>query len=121
MLEVVLTDIQETTLHIGRVLDKKGNPVQVTPNSGQWLTDNTDLVALAPSADGLSCNVKALGPVSATGCIVTFNGGSDGGAFSGSAHFTTTTSAPNSVELTADPATDQPDAPPAPAAGTRRR
>lgn len=38
----------------------KGQPAPVD-GVPTWLTDNTDAVALEPSADGMSCLVKAVG------------------------------------------------------------
>jgi hypothetical protein len=42
--------------------DRRGNPARVdgTPD---WLTDNSEVLALEPSGDGLSCLVRALGPL----------------------------------------------------------
>lgn len=45
-----------------RFEDKKGNPAKVD-GAPTWSTDNTDVLALEPAADGLSCVVKAVGPL----------------------------------------------------------
>lgn len=42
------------------VVDRKGKPVG-TDGPPTWLASNTDVVALTPSADGLSCTVVAVG------------------------------------------------------------
>lgn len=42
--------------------DKKGNPAKVD-GAPVWATDNTDVLALTPAADGLSCNVVAVGVI----------------------------------------------------------
>jgi len=42
--------------------DKKGNPAKVD-GKPEWLTDNTDVLALTPGGDGLSCVVAAAGPI----------------------------------------------------------
>lgn len=39
--------------------DRKGNPAAV--EAPEWLTDNSDVLSLNPSADGLSCLVVATG------------------------------------------------------------
>lgn len=39
--------------------DAKGNPAPI--ENPQWLTDNTDVLSLTPSSDGLSCLVKSVG------------------------------------------------------------
>lgn len=39
--------------------DRKGNPAPV--QGASWATDNSDVLALTPSADGLSCTVTATG------------------------------------------------------------
>lgn len=43
-------------------VDKKGNPAKVD-GVPQWATDNSDVLLLEPAADGLSCNVKAVGMI----------------------------------------------------------
>ncbi len=59
-----MTDSQQTTLRVGGLADKKGNPVTGTlQGAPQWSTDNTDVVALTPAADGQSCLVAAVGPL----------------------------------------------------------
>lgn len=42
--------------------DRKGNPAQVQ-GVPEWLTDNSELLALFPAADGMSCLVRAVGPM----------------------------------------------------------
>jgi len=56
-------------------LDKHGNPAQV--ESCNWLTDNSDVLALTPSGDGLSCLVAARGPMGAA--RLTLSGDADMG------------------------------------------
>ena len=56
-----LTDSQQTTVTI-KPQDKKGNPAPVD-GAPQWLVDNPNVLALTPSADGLSCLVAAVGPL----------------------------------------------------------
>lgn len=57
-----MSDSQQVPLSI-QFKDKKGNPAAQPPGAVAWLTDNTDLLALTPSADGLSCLVLAVGPL----------------------------------------------------------
>lgn len=42
--------------------DKKGNVAQ-PDGVPEWFTDNTDVLALTPAADGLSCTARAVGPL----------------------------------------------------------
>lgn len=59
-----MTDSQQVTLTIS-FADKKGNPTPAPAGASTplWLTDNPDLLALTPAADGLSCLVAAHGPL----------------------------------------------------------
>lgn len=54
-----MTDTQQVSVS-PKFLDKKGNPAQVD-GPPEWLTDNSDVLALEPATDGLSCLVKAVG------------------------------------------------------------
>lgn len=54
-----LTDSQRVTL-TPRFADKHGHPAEVD-GIPEWFTDNSDVVALQPAADGKSCVVSALG------------------------------------------------------------
>lgn len=56
---VQLTSSQFSDLAVSAVKDKKGNPAQLT--DPVWTTDNSDVIALAPTADGLGCRVSATG------------------------------------------------------------
>lgn len=42
--------------------DKSGQPARVD-GIPQWSTDNSELLALAPAEDGMSCLVSAVGPL----------------------------------------------------------
>lgn len=61
LMSLQLSSSQEATLSIAP-LDKKGNPASVD-GTPIWLTDNTQVLALTPSDDGLSCKVAAVGPL----------------------------------------------------------
>jgi hypothetical protein len=52
--------------------DKKGNVV--TAENVQWATDNSEVLSLEPAADGLSCLVKAVGPLATAGITLTADG-----------------------------------------------
>lgn len=56
-----MSDSQQADVTID-ARDKKNNPA---PLDGvpEWSTDNTDLLLLAPAADGKTCTIKALGPL----------------------------------------------------------
>jgi hypothetical protein len=64
-----MSDSQQVTVTI-KVMDKKGNPAPVD-GVPVWLTDNTELLALTPAADGLSCLVAAVGPLGTATVSVT--------------------------------------------------
>lgn len=49
--------------------DKKGNPAAVD-GVPAWATDNTEVLALEPAADGMSCKVTAVGTLTATPVVV---------------------------------------------------
>src|SRR5262245_38589692 len=61
ILMLTLTSNQKALLSV-TFLDSKGNPAPVD-STPVWMTDNTDLLALTPAADGLSCTVAAVGPL----------------------------------------------------------
>lgn len=71
-----MTDSQKTTVTVV-FTDKKGNPAPVD-GVPEWLVDNPNVLALAPAADGKSCDISAVGPLG-TG-IVTLNADADLGA-----------------------------------------
>lgn len=56
-----MSDSQQVNVGV-RFVDRKGNPAAVD-GTPEWLTDNSDLLALTPAADGKSCVVKAVGPL----------------------------------------------------------
>lgn len=55
-----MSDSQQVTV-TAKAIDKKGNAAPI--EAPEWSTDNTDLLALTPSDDGLSCVVAAVGPL----------------------------------------------------------
>lgn len=56
-----LSDSQHVPLTITPV-DKKGNPATIS-SVPVWSVDNPNLLALTPSADGLSCDIASVGPL----------------------------------------------------------
>jgi hypothetical protein len=56
-----LTDSQDVVV-TPKFTSKKGNPARVD-GVPEWLVDNSELLALTPAADGLSCSVSAVGPL----------------------------------------------------------
>ena len=62
MATLQMTDTQQCTFTVSAT-DERGNPVPLPAGTIEWLTDNTDLLNLVPSADGNTCNVLAKGPL----------------------------------------------------------
>jgi len=56
-----MSDSQQVDVTIAPV-DKKGNPAKLD-GVPEWSTDNTDVLALTTSADGLTCTIMAVGPL----------------------------------------------------------
>lgn len=69
MAQFTLADSQQVEITI-KVVDKKGQPAQ-TDGPPAWLTDNSEVLSLTPSADGLSCTVAAVGPLGTATVSVT--------------------------------------------------
>lgn len=57
--------------------DRKGNPAPVE-GTPEWSTDNSELLAISPSEDGMSCNVASVGPIGTA--TVTLSADADLGA-----------------------------------------
>lgn len=62
---LLLTDTQKASLSIAPV-DAKGNPAKVQDGSVVWSAADSTIVTLTPSADGLSCDCAAAGPLGTT-------------------------------------------------------
>ncbi len=60
VIQAILTE-QTTTVHIKGFRDHRGKPATVD-GPPKWSTDNSDLVALEPSPDGMSCKITT-GPM----------------------------------------------------------
>jgi hypothetical protein len=61
LMAFVLTDTQQVVVAL-EIKDKKGNSATVD-GAPVWSVDNSELLALTPSADGLTCTVVAVGPL----------------------------------------------------------
>ncbi len=61
------------------ILDAANNPARVD-GVPVWTVDNTDVLSVEAAADGMSCVVKTIGPLSATAPLVTFSADADLGA-----------------------------------------
>jgi hypothetical protein len=62
MATFTMTDSQQSTFSI-TAYDKMGNPTTLPPGSVSWAVDLTTLISLTPATDGMSCLVKAVGPL----------------------------------------------------------
>lgn len=92
-----------------KILDRKGNPAKVD-GVPVWATDNTELLSLAPSADGLSCLVSAVGPLGSG--VVSMTADADLGAgvvaLVGSIDIEVTAGVATVISLTPGTPTEQP-------------
>ncbi len=111
-----MTDTQQTALAINP-RDKKDNPA-VLDGLPQWLSSNTEILNPVASADGLSCQVKAVGPLGTA--TITVKADADLGegvrTIQDSIEITVTGGEATGLGLTAGAVTEQDDAPPAPVA-----
>lgn len=109
---VSLTDSQFSVLSVSAVKDKKGNPAKLT--DPVWTTDNSDVLSLKASDDGMSCEVSATGQLGTA--KVQFSADGDIGpgvsAVIGTVDFEVVAGNATVVEITAGPAQEIPDAPP---------
>ncbi len=112
---VSLTDSQQVTLNVTFV-DARGNPAKVD-GVPVWLTDNSELLALAPGTDGMSCVVSAVGPLGSG--VVSLKADADLGVgvapIVGVLPFEVTAGSAVTVQIVAGAVTEQPVTPPAPA------
>ena len=97
-----LTDSQMCSLSVS-MKDKKGNPVADTHDL-TWGVDNTDLLALAASADGRTCDISAVGPLGTA--LVSVQDADD--AISGTLEVEIVSGAATEVVITAGTPSEQP-------------
>ncbi len=101
---------KQTTIST-KFLDAGGN---VTKPDGVpvWGSDNTDVVAITPATDGLSCLVKTLGPITPTPVTISMTADADRGtavrAIIGTFQLTVTGGDAQTVVLDASAPEDQP-------------
>lgn len=62
MATLALTDIQKDNLAI-QAVDAAGNPVTLPAGAVTWTSSNDTVVSVAPSADGMSADIAAVGPL----------------------------------------------------------
>lgn len=97
---VQLTDLQQVSLSVAEA-DSKGQPVS---DALTWSVDNSDVVVITPSADGLSCLCVAGVEGSAT---VTVTDATVDPALTASEPFLVVGSAPTSLTISAGDVQDQ--------------
>lgn len=61
LMAFAMTVTQQVDVTIA-ITDKKGNPAAVD-GVPEWATDNSDVVSLTPSPDGMTCTVVAVGMI----------------------------------------------------------
>lgn len=103
-----MNSIQEFTYAI-EVLDGKNRPAPVD-GPPTWLTDNTDVLALTPAADGMSCKVTAVGIAGTAKVQVTADADLGAGVetLAGIDDVEVTAAPAKTIKMTPGPITDQP-------------
>jgi len=104
-----MTDSQQVTMSVA-FADKRGNPAP-TPAGAQppvWLVDQASVLSLAPAADGMSCVVKAVGPLGTATVSVKVADASGAPLASGSVDVTIVGGAPVQVTVTPGTPSEQP-------------
>ncbi len=106
-----MKDTQQVTLTINPV-DRKGNAAEI--ENVDWSTDNSEVLALSPSADGKSCLVAAVGPIGTA--TVTIKGdaqiGEGEALIAGSLDIEITSGVATQLKLVAGTPEEQPEPPP---------
>jgi hypothetical protein len=69
LMALTLTATQFSKLSIAPK-DRKGNPAKLD-GVPEWATDNSEILTITPSADGLSCDVTAVGMIGTANVQVT--------------------------------------------------
>lgn len=107
MAALTLTDSQDCPLSVAFV-DKKGQAAPVD-GAAQWLTSNSEVIALAPADDGLSCVISAVGPLGTATVSVTADADLGDGvtSISGSVDVTVIAGAAVTVDVTPGTPTEQ--------------
>lgn len=103
-----MSDSQLMNLKV-KFVDKKNNPAPVD-GVPEWSVDNSEMLALTPAADGLSCVVSAVGPLGAANVTVKADAdlGSGVTAIIGTAEIQITGGTATTISIDADAPTEQP-------------
>jgi hypothetical protein len=107
MFSLTLTDSQQCVLGPVAGLDKKGQPAPL-PGPVAWASSDATILTVAPSDDGLSATVVAVGPLGNAQVTVTSGSDTEVG------NVTVIAGAAVSISVPVGTPTDQPDAPPTP-------
>ncbi len=109
ILMATITDSQDLPLGPLQFTDKKGNPVpNPTGITVAWSVDNPNLLALTPSADGLSCVASAVGPLGTAMVSVAVADSSGNPSAGGSVEVDIVSGAPTKVVIPTGTPTEQP-------------
>lgn len=103
-----MSSSQKRNIRIKNFVDKKGNPAKVD-GAPEWTTDNSEVLALTPADDGMSCVVAAVGPLSNASITVTADADMGAGVkpIIGTMEFEITAGEAVSVDLEADEPEEQ--------------
>ena len=103
-----MSDSQQTVLSLAFV-DKKGNPApQPAGTTISWSVDSPAVLALAPSADTLSCQVAAVGPLGTATVTVKASDAQGNTLAAGTIAVEIDAGNAASINVTAAPPTEQP-------------
>jgi hypothetical protein len=106
-----MTNTQRKRVHF-KVKNRRGGPAKFD-GTPEWFSDNSDVLRLEPAADGMSCYVYAVGPLTDTPVNVTMRADADLGAgvrpILGTIAFEITAGEAALIELQDDPAEEEPD------------
>jgi hypothetical protein len=106
-----MTNTQRKRVHF-KVKNRRGGPAKFD-GTPEWFSDNSDVLRLEPAADGMSCYVYAVGPLTDAPVNVTMRADADLGAgvrpILGTIAFDITAGEATVIELQDDPAEEEPD------------
>jgi hypothetical protein len=106
-----MTNTQRKRVHF-KVKNRRGGPAKFD-GTPEWFSDNSDVLRLEPAADGMSCYVYAVGPLTDSPVNVTMRADADLGAgvrpLLGTISFEITAGEAALIELQDDPAEEEPD------------
>jgi hypothetical protein len=106
-----MTNTQRKRVHF-KVKNRRGGPAKFD-GTPEWFSDNSDVLRLEPAADGMSCYVYAVGPLTESPVNVTMRADADLGAgvrpLLGTISFEITAGEAALIELQDDPAEEEPD------------